>query len=194
MNDGGAALMNLIIACVFGGICASIASSKGRNAVGWFFIGFFFSCIGLLIIICLSNLLEEKAALNMMEIQHRRLREQLRQEQMKNEALRQHAVARLDLHDEKLGMNTRLSAPPLDPPGTPSLHRLHRPPIPSAPPPGLPANGWFTNENGEQHGPFAFQLLLNRASQGTLDPETPVWVEPMVDWKPARQIPNLFPS
>ena len=192
MDDGGIILIKFLMACVFGGICAGIASSKGRNTVGWFFIGFFFSCIGLIIILCLSNLNDEERRTSAMEIEQRRLREQLRQEQRKNEALRQHAVARLDLHDQKLGLDTRLSAPPLEPGGAPSLPRLHRPSIPSAPPPGFPANGWFIEENGAQQGPFAFQLLVSRARQGTLDPETLVWVERMVEWKPARLIPNLF--
>lgn len=45
----------LFISVIFGAICAGIASSKERNAVGWFFVGFFFWLIGLIIILALPS-------------------------------------------------------------------------------------------------------------------------------------------
>ena len=51
----------------------------------------------------------------------RRLREQLRQERMKNEAYRRHAASRLDLHDRALGMDTRQSS------ALPAGHGLQQP-------------------------------------------------------------------
>ena len=114
MGDGGELLVQLLIMAIFGGISAAIASSKGRNTVGWFFIGFFFGCIGLIIILCLSNLLEDQARWDAQAVEQRRLREQLRQEQLKNETFRQHTAARLDVHDRTLGIDTRAaSVPPL---------------------------------------------------------------------------------
>ena len=192
MGDGGEIFVQLIIWLVFGGITAAIAHSKGRNAVGWFFIGLLAGCIGLIIIICLSNLNEEKARWSANEIEQRRLREQLRQEQLKNEALRQHTAARLDLHDEKLGMDTRTAAPGL------ALGPTTRPTLlgsaPATPAEGFPTENWFTNEDGEQHGPFTFALLNSRARQGTLSQDALVWAEGMSEWQPAGTIPNLFPA
>lgn len=189
MRDGEGAILNLLIAVVFGAICAGIASSKGRNAVGWFFIGFFFSCIGLIIILCLSNLKEEQAKWDAQNVEQRRLREQLRQEQMKNEAYRKHTAARLDAHDNRLGMDTRQTE-------SAALPGPRQQALPtggdSSPPPGLPAHHWFTHEDGEQRGPYSFALLQRRARQGSLDPATMVWVDGMETWKPANSVPNLF--
>lgn len=45
----------ILIAATFGGICAAIASGKKRSPVGWFFIGFLFPLIGLILILVLPN-------------------------------------------------------------------------------------------------------------------------------------------
>jgi hypothetical protein len=193
MGDGEQIIINLVINLVFGAITAAIANSKGRNAVGWFFLGFFFACIALIIILCISNLKEEQAKWSANEIEQRRLREQLRQEQLKNEALRQHTVARLDLHDEKLGIDTR-SAAPVPSLGGPTLRISPLGAPPAVPPPGFPSHNWYTNEDGEQQGPYTFALLNTRARQGTLSSETLVWAEGMEEWQPAGTIPNLFPA
>lgn len=192
MGDGEEVILQLVINLVFGAIVAAIANSKGRNTVGWFFLGFFFACIALIIILCLSNLKEEEARWSANEIEQRRLREQLRQEQLKNEALRQHTASRLDQHDKRLGMDTRGTAPGL--PLAPASRPLLGGGGPAEPPPGLPATDWFTHEEGEQRGPFTFRLLNSRARQGTLSPETLVWVEGMPEWQPAESIPTLFPA
>ena len=192
-DDGSLILVRLIFMAVFGAITAAIASSKGRNTVGWFFLGFFFGCIGLIIILCLSNLTEEQAKWTAQDIEQRRLREQLRQEQLKNEALRQHTVARLDLHDQHLGVDTRKAAPPLNLSMAPQPLRLFPTEVPH-PPPGYPENDWYLVEDGNQQGPYTYAVIHRRARQGTLNPATMVWVAGMNAWQPARQIPNLFSS
>ncbi len=99
--------IQLVIMTILGGISAAIASSKGRTPVGWFFGGFFLGLIGLIIVACLSNLNEEQSHRDHQSRENRRLREQLRQERMKGEAFRQHALSRLDSHDQQLGVDTR---------------------------------------------------------------------------------------
>lgn len=192
MGGGEQIALQLIVGLVFGGIVAAIAHSKGRNAVGWFFLGFFFGCISLIIILCLSNVKEEQAKWNNNEIEQRRLREQLRQEQLKNEALRQHTVARLDIHDQKLGIDTR------DVPTSLPLGSLPRPSLMtgavSSLPAGFPEAGWYISSNGAQEGPYTYSNISARARQGTLSPETLVWVQGMDEWRTAGSIPNLFPT
>ena len=56
MGPEGALVLRLIIMAVFGGICAAIAQTRGRSAVGWFFIGFFASCIGVILVLVLPDL------------------------------------------------------------------------------------------------------------------------------------------
>ena len=97
----------LVIMIIFGGITAWIADSKGRNPVGWFFIGFIVTCIGLIIILCLSDLKEEEVRWQHAQDEQRRLREQLKQERIKNEAFQGHVRGRLEAHDNVLGMDTR---------------------------------------------------------------------------------------
>ena len=100
-------LIIIIVRSITGGIAAAIASSKGRSGVGWFFGGFFLDIIGIVIVACISNLKVEEARRRHVGRESRRLREQLHQERMKNESFRQHAVGRLDVHDDRLGVDTR---------------------------------------------------------------------------------------
>ena len=103
--------MQFVILAIFGTICAVVAHSKGRNPIGWFFIGFFFTLLGLILILVVSNPKKAKAVEEHMEMEQRRLREQLRQEQLKTEQLRKYAQARLDIHDRELNIDTRHAEP-----------------------------------------------------------------------------------
>ena len=99
--------MGIFFCILFGVLCAIIASKKGRSIPGWFFCGFFITVIGLVILLCLSNRNEEENHRNMAAMENQRLREQLRQERIKGEAFREHTVARLDVQDNQLGVDTR---------------------------------------------------------------------------------------
>ncbi|MCC7084600.1 MAG: DUF4339 domain-containing protein [Pirellulales bacterium] len=110
----------LIVMLVFAAVASAIASSKGRSVVGWFFGGFFGGLIGVIIVAVLPNLKEQKFKEEAMERENRRLREQLMQEQIKTEAFRQHAAARLDAHDGHLGIDTRSVVTALPSPENPA--------------------------------------------------------------------------
>lgn len=189
MGEGEDLALQLIVCLIFGFITAAIASAKGRNAVGYFFVGFFFACFGLVLILCLSNLNEEKARIQAQEIQNRRLKEQLRQEQMKLEALRQHATARLDRHDEALEMNSHTLGG--DFAGTETI----------APPPPPNPNQWTTKENdlvewhyvvaGKPRGPVRQSDLLQELSKGYITNKTLVWNSNMKGWLELGQVPEL---
>ena len=48
--------MELIIICLLCGFfCSHTASNKGRSHVSWFFVGFFFIVIGVIIVLCLDD-------------------------------------------------------------------------------------------------------------------------------------------
>src|SRR5690349_19196624 len=94
----------LIIRVVTAVVAGLIASAKGRNVAGWVAGGFFLEIIGVIIVACLANLKEEKSFRQRAESERHRLREQLRQEQMKHEAFRQYSASRLDAHDKVLGV------------------------------------------------------------------------------------------
>jgi hypothetical protein len=104
----------IAICCIFGAVCAVIANSKGRNSLGWFFCGFFFTIIGLIIIVAVSNLKEEQERAKAQLDMTRRLLEQRKRDQQKIENLQRHALSRLQMHDEILGIDTEAKAPSLN--------------------------------------------------------------------------------
>lgn len=91
---------------VFGAIVAAIASSKGRTPVGWFFFGFFFGCLAIILVLVLPNLKEQQAKEQRLEEENRRIREQVRQEQMRLEAFRQQTNNRFGQIDQTLKIDT----------------------------------------------------------------------------------------
>jgi len=96
-----------LVSIIFGTICAAIAEYKGRSVVGWFFLGFLFGIFALIVLLITSNLKAAEAKEQHVEMEQKRLREQLRQEQIKTEQLRKYTQVRLDLHDRKLDIDTR---------------------------------------------------------------------------------------
>lgn len=189
MGDGEELAFHFIVGLIVGSITAAIAHAKGRNAVGYFFVGFFFSCFGLVLILCLSNLNEEKARIQAQEIQNRRLKEQLRQEQMKLEVLRQHATARLDRHDEALGMNSRslggdsAGAEAIAPPPPPNPNQLTAA--------GNDLAEWHYVLAGKARGPVRRSDLLQELSRGYITKQTLVWNPNMKGWLELGKVPEL---
>jgi hypothetical protein len=179
-----AVVIYVLVHVVFGIICAAVASHKGRSAAGWFFLGIFFEVIALIIILCLSNLKEEAAWRQRDVERSHRLREQLRQEQVKNAAFQRHAVKRLDLHDGALRMDTR-EAGALAAAGEPAQ-------IEAAGPPPIPgADLWHYAAGREQRGPIAREALADLLRTGNLARDTLVWTEGMAGWQPAGEAPEL---
>lgn len=189
----GLAVFILIIAIrvAFGAATAAIASSKGRNTVGWFFAGFLIDCIALVIILCLSNLKEEEAKWRRAEGERRRLREQLKQERLKTEAFHGHVQGRLDVHDEALGLDTRQLT------GKPE-------PTEAALPPPVPASEageqraadatvreWFVELDGRRSDPMTIHGLRELYHAGRIHENTLVWTAGMDSWRPVCDVPDL---
>ncbi len=99
--------IQLIFGTICGVIAAAIASHKGRNVAGWFFGGFFLGIIGVIIVACLSNRKVERQYRRQAELERHRLREQLRQQRLRDDAFQRYSAARLDVHDAALGVDTR---------------------------------------------------------------------------------------
>ncbi len=176
----------LIIKLIFGGICAAIASSKGRSGVAWFFIGFLLDLIGLIIVLVMSNLAEERRRFEQISADRRRLKEQLRQEQLKGESFRRYASERIDTHDRVLGVDTKRAA---------SLGTGAPPPVPALPRADLSETDveadWYYERGGQQQGPVPKSKLEALLRSGELGPTTLVWTESMEEWTPATKVPDL---
>lgn len=209
--------VQLVFMLIFGGISAAIASSKGRSGIGWFFGGFFLGLIGLIIVAVLPNLKDVEAKRRQDRTERHRLREQLRQERMKSEAYRRHTAARLDAHDDHLGVDTRgLGALP-DGHGEEGLpHELGtgaEDPLSAAvgsrsgtgraapmsafvdPVAGAPkVKEWFYELRGESRGPVSEAAIRTGLAGGRIDGETLVWREGMPTWQALAEVPLFATS
>ncbi len=208
--------MFLLLALIFAIICALLAYHKGRNPIGWFFVGFFFGLFGLIILLVVANLKEAKAKEKQMQMEQRRLQEQLRQERLKNEQFRKHAQMRLDVHDQELKVDTRLIANEL--PVMPlQLTENPKPndadavrtfdidgnPVESKDPmddvgkgsSSLDykdiAGGWYFRDGHNSIGPMALTEIKNKIQRGEITPKTHLWHPTFLDWIPAENVDAL---
>ena len=182
-----------------GGAVAAIAHGKGRSPVGWFFVGFFFGVIGLIVVLVSSNLNQEKYLRARQDEENRRLREQLRQERVKHETLREYTMRRLDAHDDVLGVDTRsLQALPTE--NTPAYLPAAEVATPQgvspepAPAPPPRSNAWYFEQNGETRGPISPETVQSMLAGGQISGTTLLWADHLPDWRPAALIPDFQPS
>lgn len=174
----------LIIWVICGIIAAAIAHNKGRNAFGWFFGGLFLGLVGIVIVACLSNLKEQEAYRQYQETERRRLREQLRQEQMKTEAFRQYSMTRLDTHDQVLGIDTRSTPQLASGQATGFLPESGDPPDPNVVPLDQSLAVWYYEHQGDTIGPVTEREIRTLLTSGTVTQTTLVWTEGFANWQP----------
>lgn len=178
-----------IIALICAVIAGAIASSKGRSVVGWSICGFLIGLIGVIIIACQSNLKEQKAQVQRAERERRRLREQLRQERQKTETFRQHAVARLDAHDNHLGVDTRStralpgdSQDPLRALANANTQAHSPEALPAGPTNSLIGTLWYYASGSQAQGPVSEMEMHHLINSSTINSATMVWTEGYADW------------
>jgi len=199
MDAAGIVLLVIVLRGVWGAICAAIASSKGRSAAGWFFIGFLTDIIGIIIICCLSNLKEQRSFEEHALREQHRLREQLAQERLKSESFRAHTYDRLDTHDRVLGVDTR-SGNPLGATG-PMLLESHDPAdalaalaggtaaaASASPSVGQEERIWYYECSGQAVGPITAGDLGRLVQNRQISPSTLIWCQSMPDWAPLAQV------
>lgn len=171
------AVFQLVIMAICGAIAAVIAANKGRSAVGWFFGGFFLGLIGIIVVAVISNKKQEQEQRLHVAREQRRLREQLRQERIKNEAFRSTAAARLDAHDQHLGLDTRGAA--ALPQGQQAAAQLTS---------GAEGTLWYFEVNGETKGPVNEAQIKSLLRAQQISPNTLLWSEDLAEWTPLRQV------
>ena len=162
-----------------GTVTALIAQHKGRSVLGWFAFGFFFHFIAIIVAVLVSNRTELEDRLRRSRGRVDRVREELRQERLKNETFRTEASARLDAHDEVAGIDTRPAAALAAGTGPPPLPRIDGP-------------TWYFEFEGEARGPEPESALRLRLARGELERDTLVWKEGLDEWVAAESQPQLF--
>jgi hypothetical protein len=185
----------LIVGLICGGACALIAHGKGRSPIAWFFIGLLLGVIGVVMSLVSSNRKQIDYTRIQQDQENRRLREQLRQERIKHETLRDYTMRRLDAHDQVLGVDTRsLQALPAE--NAQNLLPTAEVAIPASPAaasqPAPPhSNAWYFEQNGETRGPVPSEVIHAMLAENQLTGTTLLWADHLPDWRPAALIPEF---
>jgi hypothetical protein len=171
--DDGFVFIQLLVVVVFGGICATIAAGRGRSPVGWFFIGVFTQCVGLILVLVLPNMKVQEEREKRQHRETRKLREQLQKERQVSDQRHNHVERRLGAHDESLGLDTST------PPGLPNSD--------AAPQLGN-AHQWFYARDNERQGPVSEETIRHLLTAKAIDRDSLVWRDGMPDWTPAGDL------
>lgn len=192
--------MALLFLLVLGIICGVVANAKGRNPIGWFFLGLFFPLLAIILLICLPNLNEEKNYRQRQSRENYLLREKLLQEQLKLKSFQEHASHRLDEHDKLLNTDTRTGAPPLAKfPAQPKVYRLDDSDYHEAKntvPKSL-EDGWYYAVGSNHCGPVGKMIIQQLIDIGNIQRETLIWNEQWPDWVAAgttKEFSIKFPA
>jgi hypothetical protein len=168
-------VVELLVLAAFGAVVSLIAQSRGRSAIGWFVIGFFFTCIGLILVLVLPDLKAEEAQKRRLRTENRRLRERLAKDRQVADERHARTERRLGAHDAVLGLDTaREDRPP------PMIADDEARPTQSIP----PDSRWHYALTGdtEPRGPVTFETLRELWNAGTLNRRCLVWTKGMESW------------
>ena len=182
-----ALLINLLIPALFGVVCAVIAQSRGRSAVGWFFIGLIGGCIALIVLLVLPDLEVERQKYERLRRENLRLRERAKKDRQVADARHSQLEGRITAHDRALGLDTSQrdalpgAAPDLLPELTgagsdASAHATH---------------DWYYVLEGDSKGPVKFGELKILRREGFIAERTLLWYDGLGDWTPLGEIPGL---
>ncbi|MBI3818905.1 MAG: DUF4339 domain-containing protein [Planctomycetes bacterium] len=181
-------IVNLIAPAVIGTLCAFIAHGRGRSPVGWFFIGFFFACIGLIVLLVIPDLKKLEAEKNRMLKENRKLREEVRMN--REAASRKHAEieARLKVHDRALRVDTSERSDALLTDGGAETSPAANATVDAA---DLLNKKWFfMNETGK-HGPLPFREFQLLWQSGEFRAENYVKTSEMNNWMRVQDVSGL---
>jgi hypothetical protein len=182
-------LVQLLVAAAMGVACSLIANSRGRSAVGWFFVGFFAGCIGLILVLVLPDLKVEQERQRRLADENRRLRERLRKDRIVADQRHAEISRRVGAHDVALGVDTSVLAPAALPGSAPDAQSSAAtdPAVAS----DLRGSAWYWAQGLNRQGPSDFEALRSRWQSGEVTTETLVWRKGMPRWTALREIPGL---
>lgn len=176
LASSGDALVQIVFALAFAIACALIANNRGRSSVAWFFIGFFFSCLALIILLCITDLKQEEERDRRHQQETRRLREQIAKERQVADSRHAEVGRRLVAHDQVLGVDTA-NVPELTSTASKSLSGG--------------AGQWFYALDGQRLGPVSQETIAHLLKAGAIDRESLVWQQGMAGWTPLGDVPEL---
>ena len=173
---------------ICGAITAAIAHGRGRNAAGWFVIGFLTFCIGIILVLVLPDLNLERQREADARDAWRRQREPIAPEGRHGYA--QPAAAPYDAPDPQdapLGADGFVQ--PLAGHAAQEA-RFGRPGAePDPEPQGSMVKEWFYERGGESRGPVSEAAIRIGLQKGKIDGTTLVWREGMANWQALMEVP-----
>ena len=179
-------LIYLFVMLAVGGICATSASNRGRSAVGWFFIGFFFGCLPIIILLVLPNPQHEERRFKSLAKENRRLSEVVKKNRLVADDHDGTTRRRLGAHDRALGLDTSAIGQPED------LSLLDPPPIPPSAGSASVEAEWYYANGSVKVGPLLIDEMRHDFLEGEFGPESLVWCKGMDDWGPASDFPDII--
>lgn len=181
--------MEFLVLFVFGGIAAAIASSKGRNPWGWFFVGFCAPCLGLILLLVLGDLKKEEAAKKQLRDENRRLRETVRKDRMVADSRHEATSSRLSAHDRAQGIDTASMTDAGEGGAPPPL--VTEAASPNAGGKTVQDSLWFYAQGSERLGPVEFDELRRFWLANEIQSDTMVWRTGQGDWAAISELGEL---
>jgi len=190
----------LVFAILMGVVCSLVANSRGRSALGWFFIGFFFGIFALIVLFVIPDLKELEAREQRLRNENRLLREQVKSHRVVADLRHDRQERRLTVHDRALGVDTS-GAPQLpdgDGADAEPWTDTAPPPLPRPVPPTtadeFAAASWRYAAGAQARGPVSFKDLRALFVHGDVTPATLVWTPGMAEWLAVGNLPGLMES
>ena len=177
-------VVQLALGLGFGIVCAVLAPKRGRSAVGWFFFGFFFNCLAIIVLMLIPDLKVEAERNRRRNEEARRLREQLKKERQVADQRHDAVQGRLTAHDRALAVDTGPAAPQLASPTPPPLPAAR---TVAAQEPEI----WHFARGTERLGPVTTTRLVQLFEDGSIDGSTLVWRAGMANWQPYLDVDEL---
>lgn len=92
-------------------IPAKMAESRGRDSFAWYVFGLLSLLLAIILLLVLPDLKKQKERDQQVDRRAQRLQEELDAERRRSEHFRLEAERRLDVHDQVLGVHTRVALP-----------------------------------------------------------------------------------
>ena len=182
-------VISLAVNCAVGVACALIANSRGRSAIGWFFIGLLVPCfVGLILVLVLPDLKVQQERERRLADENRRLREKLRKDRIVADQRHAEISRRVGAHDVALGVDTSAVVPALLPGTMPAGSGAGADPTVAH---ELRGSAWYWAQGLNRQGPSDFEALRSRWQSGEVTTETLVWRQGMPKWTALRDVPGL---
>lgn len=184
----GFLLVFVVVRFIFAGICAFIASGRGRSGAGWFFIGLLFDCFALIVLLVMPDLKKQEEERQRQERENRRLREMIAKDRQVVDTRTSAIDRRLGAHDQALGLDTatetagQIAGDPVAAAAAGAAAALP-PPLPSA-----AVAEWYYARNGERLGPVQAETIRHLVAAGAIAAGTLVWRHGMADWQPIETV------